>query len=470
MCFSASAGRRKTINKTMTKKQLSKVFLLMLFAIFGFATYTNAENPKLYVSDNTLYYECPGGDEAVWENLNLDMASLEILNNNYFIDKSNVYVATEDWHGMSCGYYKITDADPDTFIFYNNWFQKDKNNVYTNSNYWGWGVPIKITDLNVDPATFELLNGYYARDKNNVYIFTFENNGKVKTVESADANTFEVLSEDENYAMDKNNMYFNGKILSQQADKITNSSLYSNLKGRIILNVDSSGEAYYIHPQKQEMHFLSRPIVAFYVMREQGVGITNKDLEKIPVADNYCPAYMQNCDKPYSYNAQFTNQQKGKIFIQVEESGEAWYVNPVSSKRYYLGRPIDAFNVMRNLGLGISDKNFNSLIGKKSNQELLDELMTKNNDNSNYKLFSVIKNYDTNNAAVLYGLEGYKPTGIFININNELYEDSFQLTGALEHMYLENVKWSGNNYVFFDSVIEDEGGKTVTHKQIYIKQ
>lgn len=468
MCFSASVGRRKTIIKIMTKRQLSHV-LFMLFAIFGFANYTNAENSKLYLSDNTLNYECPDGAITATEDLNIDIESVKILNDNYFVDKNNVYTVWEDWHSHFCGFSKITGADPETFAVYSNWFQKDKNNVYTNSNYWGWGVPTKITDLNIDPATFEPLNGYYAKDKNKTYIFTFENNGKVKIVEGADANTFEVLSEDEKYAMDRNNMYLNGKILSQQANRITNASLYSNLKGKIIINVDSNGEAYYIHPQKQEMHFLSRPVVAFYVMREQGIGITNRDLEKIPVADSYCPIYSQNCNKPYAHNSQFANQQKGKIFIQVEENGEAWYINPVNSKRYYLGRPIDAFNVMRNLGLGISDNNFNGLMGKKSNQKLLEELMSKNNDNSNYKVFSITKNHDSNNTAVLYGLDGYKPNGIFININGELHDESFQLNGALEHLYLENVKWSGNNYVFFDSAIEDEGGKTITHKQIYIK-
>jgi len=187
------------------------------------------------------------------------------------------------------------------------------------------------------------------------------NNGTVEEINNVDIETFEVLSEDAGYAMDKNNMYFNGKVLNEQGEKIIDQSLYSSLKGKIVLNVESNGEAYYIHPQKQEMHFLSRPIVAFNVMREQGVGITNNDLEKIPVADNYCPSYLPDCDKTDNHNAKFTNEQKGKIFIQVEETGEAWYVNPADAKRYYLGRPIDAFNAMRNLGLGISEKNYNLL-------------------------------------------------------------------------------------------------------------
>ena len=348
----------------MVKRQLSKALLLMLFAVLGFVNFTNAEPPKLYLSNNALYYKCPDGPIAASADLGIDIASVKILNDNYFVDKNKVYTAWEDWHSNFCGFSEITGADPGTFIVYSNWFQKDKDNVYTNSNYWGWGVPTKITDLNVDPVTFEVLNGYYAKDKNNAYIFTFENNGKVKIVKGADVKTFEVLSEDNSYAMDKNNMYLNGINIGQQAEKISNLLLYSNLKGKIILKVESGGEAYYINPQKQEIYFLSRPVVAFHVMREQGIGITNNDLGKIPVADNYCPVYSPNCDNTNDYNTQFANQQKGKIFIQVEGNGEAWYVNPVDSKRYYLGRPVDAFNVMRNLGLGISNKDFSSLLGK----------------------------------------------------------------------------------------------------------
>ncbi|MFH1766562.1 MAG: hypothetical protein ABH826_00495, partial [Patescibacteria group bacterium] len=42
----------------------------------------------------------------------------------------------------------------------------------------------------------------------------------------------------------------------------------------------------------------------------------------------------------------------GRILLQVEENGEAWYVNPIDERRYFMGRPADAFQLMRNLGLG----------------------------------------------------------------------------------------------------------------------
>lgn len=48
----------------------------------------------------------------------------------------------------------------------------------------------------------------------------------------------------------------------------------------------------------------------------------------------------------------------GKILLDVENNGEAWYVYPGDFHRYYLGTPADAYNIMSNLSLGISNTNF----------------------------------------------------------------------------------------------------------------
>lgn len=184
------------------------------------------------------------------------------------------------------------------------------------------------------------------------------------------------------------------------ATAIGNLSLYNRLKGKIILQVEASGEAYYIHPQSQEMYYLGRPEDAFAIMREQGVGITNANLNVIPIglgslsgadsdgdglSDLFEDAIGTDKNNPDSdgdsfndydevagdynplgagemgYDNNFASSHNGKIFLQVEGNGEAWYINPEDSKRYFLGRPADAFNVMRFLGLGISNADFNQL-------------------------------------------------------------------------------------------------------------
>ena len=136
--------------------------------------------------------------------------------------------------------------------------------------------------------------------------------------------------------------------------KIKNKTLYSRLKGKIVLKIEDLGKAYYINANSETMHYLGRADDAFSVMREQGVGITNENLAKFLNGNNEDNSSLK-VDKI------FAQKHLGKIFIQTEENGEAWYINPDDAKKYFLGRPADAFHVMRNLGLGISNDDFNSL-------------------------------------------------------------------------------------------------------------
>jgi hypothetical protein len=187
---------------------------------------------------------------------------------------------------------------------------------------------------------------------------------------------------------------------TQEKIQIKNKSLYNNLKGKIILRVESNGEAYYVNPDNETISYLGRPNDAFSVMRSEGIGISNKNLEEIPIALGYLEGtdsdgdglsdlledaigsdknnpdtdgdgYDDQEELKADYNIlgagkanisyEFAEENKGKIFLAVERNGEAWYVNPSDGKRYFLGRPTDAFNLMRNLGLGISDGDFTNL-------------------------------------------------------------------------------------------------------------
>jgi len=120
--------------------------------------------------------------------------------------------------------------------------------------------------------------------------------------------------------------------------------LSSRLAGRIVLQVESHGEAWYVSPASSLRYYLGRPDDAFRIMRAQGIGIKDSDLTKIP---------EENCD--FAQGRDFANKHKGKIFLAVEDKGKAWYVNPSDLHRYYLGRPQDAFAILKRFGLGISN-------------------------------------------------------------------------------------------------------------------
>lgn len=137
-------------------------------------------------------------------------------------------------------------------------------------------------------------------------------------------------------------------------DVIKNGSiLYPRVKGRIVLLVESHGEAWYFNPNNNKKYFLGRPHDAYNIMHDLGIGITNANLEKIQIGDKYIPKIER---KKVDYN--FANKHKGKIFLQIESHGEAWYVNTTDLKRYYLGKPDDAFRVMRDLSIGMKNADF----------------------------------------------------------------------------------------------------------------
>jgi len=120
-------------------------------------------------------------------------------------------------------------------------------------------------------------------------------------------------------------------------------SLGKKLAGRILLNVEGKGEAWYVYPVDNKRYYLGRPTDAFAVMRELGLGILEIDFQRIAQAG-----------MPVAGDIALAKRLAGRIILQTERNGEAWYINPLDFKKYYLGRPADAFRIMRDLSLGIS--------------------------------------------------------------------------------------------------------------------
>lgn len=215
---------------------------------------------------------------------------------------------------------------------------------------------------------------------------------EIETIETDTENNEEELVSDDTQENEE-------EVVEEEA-VVPEKEMYNRLRGKIVLKVEENGEAYYVNPKKETIHFLGYPEDAFRVMREQGVGITTADLNKIQPeleglsgpdddgdglpnlfedaiktdrnsrdtdGDGYDDlAELKNGYNPsgagkLEYSKNFVNPHLGKIFLQVENNGEAWYINPTTKKRHFLGRPTDAYNVMRNIGLGISSGDFEFL-------------------------------------------------------------------------------------------------------------
>ena len=122
-----------------------------------------------------------------------------------------------------------------------------------------------------------------------------------------------------------------------------NRTIAATLKGRILLQVEDKGQAWYVNPANSKKYYLGRPTDAFNVMRNLGRGISNKDFTAV------------------EKNPSAWIKLAGQILIKTEDSGKAYYFDPTSRRLFYLGRPQDAFNVMRSRGLGITNSDLNQI-------------------------------------------------------------------------------------------------------------
>lgn len=115
--------------------------------------------------------------------------------------------------------------------------------------------------------------------------------------------------------------------------------LGQRLAGKILLQVESKGEAWYINPDNDQRYYLGRPADAFKIMRDLGLGISNKDFD--------------------AWEGTAPSRLAGKIVLKVEDLGKAYYINPDDLKMYYLQRPMNAFDLMKQQGLGITNASLN---------------------------------------------------------------------------------------------------------------
>lgn len=125
--------------------------------------------------------------------------------------------------------------------------------------------------------------------------------------------------------------------------------LSQKLAGKILLQVESYGRAWYVHPVEQTRYYLKDGVSAYDIMREHSLGISNKDLAKIKTASGQ------------AYDYKLTQRLKGYILLQVESHGEAWYVHPDTGIRYYLKDGRAAYNIMRELSLGITNSDLDQI-------------------------------------------------------------------------------------------------------------
>ena len=166
--------------------------------------------------------------------------------------------------------------------------------------------------------------------------------------------------------------------------------LNEKLSGRILLQVEKNGEAWYVYPNDLTRHYLGSPNDAFDVMKKLGIGISENDFNNL--------------------NGYGNKLLTGKIILRVQAHGEAYYVNVKNLKLHYLGRPADAFQIMRELGLGITNNNLSSIKISLQSKNPVSIQTTENQDAYTLNYQPKISNANTKGINIALCLMRWTPT------------------------------------------------------------
>ncbi len=123
------------------------------------------------------------------------------------------------------------------------------------------------------------------------------------------------------------------------------SELANRLKGRLLLQVESRGEIWYVNPVDNARYEITI-LNSLPIFRKFALGISTEDLNKIPLIH-------QSISRSFGLNL------KGKLLLDVESRGRIWYVD-FDGFRHEV-RQDNLLNIFQKLSLGISNKDLNQI-------------------------------------------------------------------------------------------------------------
>lgn len=115
-------------------------------------------------------------------------------------------------------------------------------------------------------------------------------------------------------------------------------NLSSLLSGKILLDVENNGEAWYVYPGDFHRYYLGTPEDAYAVMKNLSLGVSNDNFSKIASSTAVI----------------FLDRFKGLILLKTEDVGQAYYVNPSDMSLIYLADAASAYKIMREVSLGVT--------------------------------------------------------------------------------------------------------------------
>lgn len=132
------------------------------------------------------------------------------------------------------------------------------------------------------------------------------------------------------------------QLFNEQVAQAQPVSLGAQLSGRIVIQTEEQGQAWYIDPTRSNQRVaLNGPNTAFQIMSNSSLGISNSDFNSI---QGDVPARLE-----------------GRFLIKTEDQGQIYYANPVDDSLVKISGPGGAHSLVQMVGLGISNSDLNRI-------------------------------------------------------------------------------------------------------------
>lgn len=231
-----------------------------------------------------------------------------------------------------------------------------------------------------------------------------------------------------------------GGLLFVSVSSVQAASLSQRLSGRILLQVQSHGEAWYINPRDNKRYYLGTPAETLTTIRQLAVGLSETEFAGWK---NGAPAWAD-----------------GHLYLRVKSHGEAYYVNQ-TGHWYYLGRPIDAWQLLKKQGIGISNSDLVKI------PAALSSLSVSNNPVS--QASAITTSYTFNHASTFswyYGGQAYQWS---LPLKSEIDQAYSQVPRTV--YYEGNTEPVGLREEFYGLFFKVKGGDTAVADLVnYVKQ
>ena len=307
-----------------------------------------------YIKDRNNVYFVDNKNGKVKIVKNADKNTFQIVNGNYGVDRKNVYYNGEKLDSVGIEGLKIFDDN----------YLKDNKNVYEIYTTDDEKIKIRaIKNLNIDVASFEdIFKEAFYKDKNSVYYVDMtEDKQKLKKLEGADADTFElgifskdknsvyvdkqrlegvspkgfeVLDNDLNFIKDYKNVFY----LDRADDGITFIPRVQNIEGVDVATLEFAGGYYSTYyKDKNNVYFEGEKVKGIDVNSAEGInGLWIKDKnnvfyegKKLKGISSYNFSYF---DGGLSYDKILVDKNGIYKFIETEDNKKTMEVTRLDSK------------------------------------------------------------------------------------------------------------------------------------------